>query len=433
LALLVPHAGYEYSGRTAARAYGLLSPGRWDSVVVLGTGHYKEVEGAAIYPGPYGTPEGSVPYDEGLARELLKEPLFSLDPEAHLREHSVEVQVPFLRRRLGAFKLVAMVINTPDLEKARAIGRALAKAVRGRRALLVASSDLSHYPPALEARAVDQTTLEALATLDPDYFWLANRILLGRGIGGLDVAYCGQAAVAAVMVAAAGLGATEARVLELTNSGEAAPGHDSRVVGYAAVAFVRAGKKKPKAVFHLPEPEKQELLRLARRQISEYLATGTFLPVPLSANPRFNLPAAVFVTLRRRDGKLRGCVGSLEARESLAESVARNAVASAVADKRFPPLSAQELPEVRLSIDLLSRPAAVRGSSEIRPGDGVILERDGRVGVFLPQVWETLSDKQRFLEELCSQKAELPRECYKEPRTRLKVFTADYFEEKPSP
>lgn len=431
VAVLAPHAGLEFSGATAAKAFRLLEPGRWDSVIVVGTGHYKGVAGAALYPGDYGTSEGWVPYDKTLAQRLMEaSPLIAADPAAHEKEHSIEVELPFLKRRLGNFKLAALVMNTQDLETARAVGRAIAKAVKGRRVLLVASSDLSHYPPADVAKAVDRATLKALESLDPEYFWLANRLVMKRGLKNLSVSYCGESAVAAVMEAAKELGAAEVKVLARSNSYDAAPrAGKERVVGYAAAAFVKPRGKKARAESDLPERDKDELLKLARRSIADYLSTGRLPEAGFYGDPAFNLPAAVFVTLRR-DGALRGCIGTLSAQESLAESVVRNAVASAVDDPRFKPVTAAELPELRIEISVLSAAQPARGAGEIRKGDGVILEQGEHSGVFLPQVWEQIADKEDFLAELCGQKAGLPRDCYKDPRTKIKVFAARAFEER---
>lgn len=424
-ALLVPHAGLVYSGPTAAKAYRRLERGRWDTVVIVGSGHYKVLNGAAVYPGRYGTPEGYADYDEPLARALVQaSPLVVFDAEAHRKEHSIEVQLPFLRRRLGAFKLVALVMNTQDLEAARAVGRALAKALKGRRALLIASSDQSHYPARAAAEAVDASTLEALSAMDPASFWLTNRFLLRRGVPDLAVSYCGEGAVLAVLEAARLLGAGSLEVLGRANSADEG-GDADHVVGYAAAAFLKGGGPKPRA---LSGEDQKELLKIARDSIKEYLSSGTLARPPLSRLPRLNLPAAAFVTLWKK-GELRGCVGHTSPQETLVESVARNAVGSAVEDKRFKPLTAAELEQVKIEVEVLSAARPVTGAKEVKPGDGVILQQGAAAGVFLPQVWEKLPDKEAFLAELCSQKAGLPRDCYTDSATRFKVFAAVSFQE----
>ncbi|MDE2238017.1 MAG: AmmeMemoRadiSam system protein B, partial [Elusimicrobia bacterium] len=224
VALLVPHAGLAYSGRIAARAFKLLRRGRFDHVVIVGTCHYKELAGAALYPGDYGVPGAYLPFDSALAAALMKAtPLIREDAAAHRKEHSIEVEVPFLRRMLGGVPTTALVMNTEDLDTARAVGLALARVCRNRRVLLVASSDLSHYPSGGVADAVDATTLAALSSLDPAYFWLTNRFLMSRAIPDLAVTYCGEGAVTAVLTAARELGANRLRVLGRINSGDVVP------------------------------------------------------------------------------------------------------------------------------------------------------------------------------------------------------------------
>jgi AmmeMemoRadiSam system protein B len=163
VALLAPHAGLAYSGAAAAEAWRLVAGGRWDAVLIVGTAHYRSVAGAALYPGAYGTPLGAVALDKKLADALLAaSPLIEASPEAHDKDHSIEAQLPFLQRLLAGTPAVALVMNTEELETAAAIGRAIAKAVRGRKVLLVASTDLSHYPPGEVGDAVDRRGLEKL-------------------------------------------------------------------------------------------------------------------------------------------------------------------------------------------------------------------------------------------------------------------------------
>lgn len=424
VALVVPHAGVEYSGATAAKAYALLTPGSFDTVVVVGTGHYKALDGAGLYPGDYATAHFTVPYDAELGEALLKAcPLIKADAQAHDKEHSIEVELPFLKRRLGDFKLVALVMNTQDLEAARQIGAALAQAVAGKRVLLVASSDMSHYPKGKDAEIVDPATLEALRTLDPAYFWLTNRFLQNRGVADLAVTWCGEGAVTAVLEAARRLGATGARVLGRINSGDVVSERDYRhVVGYSAVALAK-GPPPSAGPMELSDAQKTQLLALARKSIGAYLSSGKAPTAPLSPDPKLDLPAAVFVTLTK-NGALRGCVGATSPQETLVEAVAHEAVNAAVADARFKPVKADELASLSIEISVLSPARAVSSAAEVRVGDGVALENGARAGVFLPEVWKTLADKDAFLGELCAQKAGLKRDCYKDPQTRLRTFSA---------
>jgi hypothetical protein len=356
-------------------------------------------------------------------------------PEAHSREHSIEVNVAFVQRRLPKAKVVALVMNTEDLAQEQALGAAVAAAVKGRRVLLAASSDLSHYPTGEVDDRVDSTTLHALESLDPGLFWQTSRLWMGRGLPTLECTYCGEGAVATVMAAARELGATRAQVLARYNSGDALVQHDySRVVGYAAVAFVREAKPKPRTAYGLTAEDKKDLLAEVRASIRRGLEGKPPLPAELSARAAFNLPAAVFVTLQTHgltgEKNLRGCIGTTAPQGTLLEAVRRFAAAAAFEDSRFRPLQALELDGVRVEVSILSPTRPIKGPDEIRPKeDGVTVAKDGHFGIFLPQVWESIPEKGAFLGELCSQKAHLPRDCASDPKAQLSVFTVESFEE----
>ena len=427
VAVLVPHAGYAYSAAVAARAYRAVADA-YDVVAVLGSAHHVAVGGAALDTRPYASPLGAVPLDEAAAEALLKDPLFQDLPEAHDREHSVETQIPFLQRRLKpGFHLLPLVMNTTDFDVARRVGTALARALAGRRALIVLSSDLSHYPQAETAEKVDRSTLRALQSLDPEAFWRTQKAMMARGESGLVCAYCGQSAVLAGLTAARALGADRARLLEYTHSGRVPGGDPGRVVGYAAMAFTRAGGGVPESA-PLPNESRRALLERARRAVAEAL-DGRRPPAALSEDPDLNQPAAVFVTLTA-SGALRGCIGGTEPRLPLADAVADAALSAAFADRRFPPVTREELPALRFEISILGALRRAAGPGGVREGrDGVVLSRDGRGGLFLPSVWEQLPRKDDFLSELCAQKAGLPRDCWKDPATELRVFAVESFAE----
>jgi AmmeMemoRadiSam system protein A len=181
--------------------------------------------------------------------------------------------------------------------------------------------------------------------------------------------------------------------------------------------------------FSLTQQQQQELLAIARQSITRYLNSRT-LPSLTVADPELQQPAAVFVTLTQH-GALRGCIGTTEPREALAAAVSSMAVAAATEDYRFLPLTAAELATIRIEISVLSPLRQVNSADEIhQPVHGVVVKRNGRSGLFLPQVWEHFSTKEDFLSELCSQKAGLPANAWKDPATSLYVFTVVSFEEK---
>lgn len=182
------------------------------------------------------------------------------------------------------------------------------------------------------------------------------------------------------------------------------------------------------AEFTISEKNRKELLKIARQAIADYLKTGE-ITERTPADPALRSPAAVFVTLTVHS-RLRGCIGTTEPREPLYEAVSHMAVAAAVEDSRFPPVTLDELKNISIEISVLSPMEPVKNADEIRQNvHGVVVKQDGRVGLFLPQVWEHFASKEDFMNELCSQKAGLEPEAWKQPGTGLYVFTVVAFEE----
>ena len=428
VAAVSPHAGYEFSGRLAALAVRNVADS-YDTVVVLATGHTEAVKGAALLASDdYSTPLGRVPTDRALAAALLKaSPLFEDRPSAHAREHAVEVQLPFLQRRLKKpFKLLAAVLNTDDRAALKKIGAALASALRGRKALILVSTDFSHYPPHSVAAPADGAMALAAESMDPALVAATSRVLLAAGAPGLETCACGEAALEAGMEAARLLGAKSFSVLKTADSYSEAPalsGPD-RVVGYIAGLFLKTGTPPSLA---LDKGQKAFLLAEARRTVAAALS-GKKPAAGLAADPRLDLPGAAFVTLTI-GGALRGCVGTVEPVMTLADAVRYGAYSAAFRDGRFRPLTAAELPKVKMEVSVLSR-LKPSSAAALKPGrDGAVVEKGGRSGLFLPQVWEQLPDRKEFLGELCEQKAGLPRDCWKDPAVKIYSFTVDAFSE----
>lgn len=432
IALLVPHAGFVYSGSVAGWAYKNVAQKKFDKAVLVGASHYYPLKGAALYAeGSYSCLLKEFNIDENLAETLLKKStLFEDLPEAHAREHSLEVQLPFLSKILPDIPIVPVIMNTEDIEICREVGEAIASAVQGKKVLLIASSDMSHYPKKETANKIDHTVLRALGTMDPSYLWITNRILLNRKEPNLSCTLCGEAAVLTVLFAAKKLGANRAVVLKYMNSGEVSYGDPSKVVGYGAVALIKSERGNASS----PQPklsieEKKFLLNLAKNAIQKYEKTKSLPEFKLSQNVEMNLPSGVFVTLKKH-GKLRGCIGSIQPQFTLTEAVIRSAISSAFEDHRFSPVQSEEIAELKVEISVIGRTRKVKNADVIRPYiDGVIVVQEGKSGLFLPSVWNEIYKKEDFLSELCEQKAGLDRNAWKDPKTELYVFTVDHFEE----
>jgi AmmeMemoRadiSam system protein B len=229
-ALVAPHAGLAYSGPVAAHAYRLLRGRAFDVVVLVGPSHFVAFEGVAIVPtGGFETPLGVVPIDSGCAEAMAAaSPIIHERPAAHAREHALEMQLPFLQRLQPSVPIVPLVMGYQDAETAEALAEALASSLRGRRALLIASTDLSHYHDARTAARLDAVVVECVARFDP--------VALQQALQEQPDHACGGGPMVAVMRAAAALGARHGVVLHRADSGDVS-GDKTSVVGYLAAAF----------------------------------------------------------------------------------------------------------------------------------------------------------------------------------------------------
>ncbi|MDK9715799.1 MAG: AmmeMemoRadiSam system protein B [Sulfuritalea sp.] len=412
-ALIVPHAGYVYSGGTAGHAYALLAPlaGRIRRVVLLGPCHRVSVRGlAAPTAKAFATPLGSIPLDRAALDALADLPQVVASDAAHAQEHSLEVQLPFLQTVLGAFELVPLAVGDAS---AGEIAEVLERLWGGPETLIVISSDLSHFHSYREAQSIDNATVSHILALDQ--------------LTSFDQA-CGALPINGLLAVARLRGLRIERVAQC-NSGDTA-GDKGRVVGYAS--------------FALYEPEAKTddlgpaLLARARNAIAARLKQPTQAEPD---HPALASPGATFVTLTQ-NGDLRGCIGSLEAHRSLDDDVRANAVAAAFSDPRFPPLTVAEFSRTRVEVSLLTAPQPMKFSSEadalrqLRPHvDGVILiaGAGGKFGrsTFLPQVWEQLPEPRLFMAHL-KQKAGLPVDWWSS-EVELQRYEVQKWKEAPTP
>jgi AmmeMemoRadiSam system protein B len=230
LALVAPHAGLMYSGPVAACAYKLIAGGSFDVAVIVGPSHFVGFDGVAVHAsGGFETPFGVAPIDTGCADALMRaSSIVREHPAAHRREHSVEMQLPFLRYVAPSLPIVPLVMGRQTAATARALADGLADTLRGRRVLLIASTDLSHYHDAREAARLDAVVIEHVSRLDPDGLQDAIDVCPDHA--------CGGGPTVAVMRAARALGARDAAVLRYADSGDVS-GDKSAVVGYLAAAI----------------------------------------------------------------------------------------------------------------------------------------------------------------------------------------------------
>jgi MEMO1 family protein len=402
-AIIVPHAGYEYSGPVAGSAYSLLQQarGKIRRVILLGTSHVPPFHGLATSGADaFETPLGPVPLDREAIRTILSLPQVRISDEAHAHEHSLEVQLPFLQETLGSFSLVPLAVSEAT---AREVEDVLALLWGGPETLIVISSDLSHYRDYETARRMDEATSRAIEALEPD------RIAENQA--------CGRNAINGLLTAARHYG-LRARTVDLRNSGDTAGPRD-QVVGYGAYVFEPASEPLVNRV------EAKLLLQVARRSIENGLSHGVPLPIDAADFPaQLKERGATFVTLEV-DGELRGCIGTIRPHRPLVEDVAENAFASAFTDGRFGPITRPELRTLTIHLSILSPLQPIDFHSEadllrqIRPGiDGLLWEEGVFRGTLLPSMWDSLETPQEFLACLKA-KAGLPEDHWS---SSVKVF-----------
>jgi AmmeMemoRadiSam system protein B/AmmeMemoRadiSam system protein A len=444
VAIVVPHAAYIYSGQIAADGFRQVKDQAYDTVIILGTNHGRnrasaELRGISIISGgAYRTPLGDVSIDADMARALAAEDSdCSENAEAQAEEHSIEVQVPFVQALFPAARIVPVLIGMLDPDMCARLGRALAKIMKDKRVLLVASSDLSHYPDYEDAVQVDRQTLEAIVRLDPGNLTAKLRSLMSRITPGLQTCACGEGPILAVMAAVKSLGAAHGSVVSHANSGDAIANDRSRVVGYGAVVFTAgAGAPDMQALSRPSEPlpsgpltaaDKKALLKLARLSLQRFLSTET-VPLARGLAPRLQVPQGVFVTLKKH-GELRGCIGLLNAEFPVALTTSWMAVQAGTADSRFSPITLKELGSLEIEISVMTPLKSVARASDIVVGrDGVVIQKSGRSAVFLPQVaTEQHWGLSEMLDNLCL-KAGLPQNAWRSG-TQFRVFQADVFSE----
>jgi AmmeMemoRadiSam system protein B/AmmeMemoRadiSam system protein A len=423
-AIIVPHAGYVYSGKTAAAAYALIRGQDIETVVILGPSHRVGFEGCSIYPqGGFETPLGIAAVDAGTADALIKASGFSFLPEAHAQEHSVEVQVPFIQKAIPRAKIVPVVIGFPSEETIRTLAAALGKTLASKKALVVASTDMSHFLPRDEANTLDKATIELVRAM--------NTANLLRKVERNENILCGGAAVLAALFYAQSIGGARVTPLGYADS-TAGGGPADQVVGYFAAAVTTGAPKsgtlrlgRPLVLgsmlaaapgqspeFTLSAEEKKSLLRLARQAVESYVRNRT-APPSATEDPVLQSKRGVFITLTK-NGDLRGCIGFTEPVYPLAEAVVRCAVYAATEDPRFRPVQPSELKDLDYEISVLTPLRKIDDPDIVEIGKhGLLISQGASRGLLLPQVAvEQKWDRDEFLAEACL-KAGLPRDAWK--------------------
>ncbi|OQX86907.1 hypothetical protein B6D60_05195 [candidate division KSB1 bacterium 4484_87] len=426
LALVSPHAGYAYSGFTAAHAYKQVMGNRYDAVIVIAPSHREAFYGVSVFnKDGYETPLGIVPVKKDIANAIIDfHESIRFTMEGHREEHSLEIQLPFLQVAVPDLKIVPIVFWDHSWGNCKILADAITQAVKGKKVLLVASSDLYHGYSYEECKTTDNKTLQKILELKPKELCqrFENRELMACGAGGIVVAE----------LVAMSLGADAAEIIFQTNSNDVTRSKGGYVVGYGAVAIYKKSKEpeeeKVGVESGLTDEQKNELLKIARQTIKNVLEQKA-QPKPQYKYPIFKEKRGAFVTLNKHQ-MLRGCIGYIYGFKPLEDTIIDMAQAAAFKDPRFPPVSSEEFDDLEIEISVLTPLKEIKDVKEIEVGThGIYLERSPNSGLLLPQVATEYGwDRETFLEHTC-QKAGLPRDAWKEEETKIMIFSADIFHE----
>ncbi|MFO8058010.1 MAG: AmmeMemoRadiSam system protein B [bacterium] len=436
LGYMVPHAGYPYSGPVAAHVYKSIKRTGAKKFVIMGPAHRVRFDGVYVMDkDAYKTPLGEVDLMREEASELVSaRPWIRSGRRLYGREHSVEVQLPFLQKVAGPdLSVLVMVIGQTDHDKVDELARLLHETFQDEDVTYLASTDMSHgnippYQGSKEIEPVDRHTLELIKNMD--------REELEKGLRDKSAPLCGGLPVLTLMKLFELEGGDKVKVLAYGDSGDATGDH-SRVVGYGAVAFLGpAGDSQGARVesvggYTLTKQDKGKLMEIARKTV-EAAVKGEDIPSFEVESENLKRKGAAFVTLKT-DGRLRGCIGSIIATRPLYKCVRKRAVDASLHDARFAfnRLKPEELSALEVEVSVLTPPRPVSDPKEVEVGkDGVILSKGRRRGVFLPQVpVEQGWDRQAYLSNLCRKAGIRNRDCYKDPQARIETFRAIVFSE----
>lgn len=423
--ILSPHAGYIYSGPVAAWAYKTIIGKKYKTVVIIGPSHYQRLGKIAVFKsGFFQTPLGDLPIDDKFTSALIENsknivPL----PAAFDKEHSLEVQIPFLQRTLEDFSIVPIIIGSNSYQLCEDLATALTQTIKNRNdVLVIASSDMSHYYPQNVAQRIDKKTLKSLMEDKPQK--LFQQIVKGDG------EFCGLGAVVSLMLTMQQLEVNNIKILKYATSAQTTNSDPERVVGYSSIIFYANETKlaKQRSTNMLSNEQKKELLKIAKKSITEVVKSGKRIEAS-SSDPLLNERRGAFVTIKK-NGKLRGCIGLIVSDRPLINVVNDMAVASATADSRFPcPVQENELDKLQIEISVMSPIKLISDVDEIEVGThGLIIKKGFSSGLLLPQVAREYQwTKEEFLKHTCLKAGLAPDDWKKD--AEIYIFSAEVFSE----
>lgn len=381
LGIVVPHAGYIYSGRVVGAVLSRIE--FTDTFIIIGPSHTGLGKTFSIMAeGTWETPMGEVEIDTELAGAILGEcEKLEDDRRAHNSEHSIEVQLPFLQYFKPDVKIVPIILGYAGIDSYKEVGRAVVGALKktGREAVIMVSSDMNHYEPQHTTKDKDSQAIEAVLDLDEDE-------LISR-VREFNITMCGVAPAISMLTAVKELGASNGELVMYRTSGDTTGEVDS-VVGYAGVIITGISP----------------LVKLAKDTVEAYISRGEIIDPPAVLTPEMRNRAGVFVSIHKK-GALRGCIGTFEpSEENVAGEIIINAISSATRDPRFSSVDPEELDLLDYSVDVLTDPEPVGDEDELDPKKyGVIVEAGYRRGLLLPDLEGVDTVEQQI--DICRQKA----------------------------
>lgn len=394
-AIISPHAGYVFSGKIAASAYSSIpSNSVYKNIFIIGSSHVMSFDGASVYnSGDFITPLGKVEVNREIANKLIIEnKVFRFPTTAHIQEHSIEVQLPFIQYYFKKQpKIVPVIIGTGDVNTVKMVAEAL-KPWFTPDNLFIISSDFSHYPSYEDAVATDNKTALCIASGNPQTFLNTLKKNSSEHIPGLATSMCGWTSCLTLLYLAEGNKQIEINLIDYCNSGDSPFGTKNEVVGYNAIVMTENKKKAETShpvsnEFSFTEEEISRLFEIARNSISSRLYDKKVSQVDKSTLPlKFLIPMGAFVTLKI-NGALRGCIGRFISSDPLYEVVQASAISSAFEDPRFTPITRDEFKKIDMEITVLGPLKKINDIKEIVLGKhGIYIKKDFRSGTMLPQV-----------------------------------------------
>ncbi|WP_324172831.1 AmmeMemoRadiSam system protein B [Sulfurimonas sp.] len=423
-ALIVPHAGYIFSANVASTAYKTLNK-RYKNIFLIGSSHYVNFNGASVYNiGDYKTPLGNVRVNKTLASKLIQDSkYFTFTPDAHKKEHSLEVQLPFLQTLYGEnINIIPIIIATSNLETIKSIAKSLSPHFNDDN-LFIISTDLSHYPTFKDANIVDKNILNSLTKNNPQKFIDALAKNKEAKIDALQTSACGWSSLLTLLYMTQDK-AYKYDKLEYKNSAHSKYGDKKRVVGYGAMRVYKSDE------FFLTSQEKQELLRIANMSLYQAIKNEKRLVIDASKiSPKLKQPLGAFVTLHK-DNKLRGCIGTFEPDEALYKVIIDMTIASALNDSRFKEVRPNELKNIDIEISVLTPRKKISSLDEIVIGKhGIYIKKGSKTGTFLPHVATQMKwNVEEFVGKCSEEKVGIGFHGYK--NAELFIYEAIVFDEK---